>query len=254
MAENHAVLGEETASVVSEEQTGPKVYGYEIVNTYPHDTAAFTQGLAFDGDTLYESTGIRGRSTIRKVDLETGEVMKSHNLPDKNFGEGIAIVGNRIIQLTWHSQKGYVYNKNSFELLDTFTYPEEGWGLTYDGRKLIMSDGSSTLYFLDPDNYEQTGKLEVYDQNGPVKRLNELEYVKGEIFANVWGTERIARIDPKSGRVTGWVEMNGILSDKDRKHHVDVLNGIAYQTESGRLFVTGKLWPKIFEIKVVPKD
>jgi glutamine cyclotransferase len=254
MLEDDVVLGEETAVVVSEVQATPQVYGYEVVNTYPHDADAFTQGILFDGNKLYESTGIKGRSTLREVDLETGKIVRSYSIPSKYFGEGIAITGSKIVQLTWNSRKGFVYDKRTFELKDTFEYPTEGWGLTYNGRNLIMSDGSSKLYFLSPDNYEIVGELEVYDESGPVKRLNELEFVKGEILANVWGTERIARIDPKTGRVTGWIEMSGLLSEEDRRNkRVDVLNGIAYREDSDRLFVTGKLWPKIFEVKLVPK-
>ena len=254
MLEDDVVLGEETAVVLTEVETSPHLYGYEVVNTYPHDVNAFTQGIVFDGDKLYESTGIKGRSTLREVDLETGKVVRSHSIPNKYFGEGIAVTGNKIVQLTWNSRKGFVYDKRTFELKDTFEYPTEGWGLTYDGRNLIMSDGSSKLYFLSPDSYEIVGEMEVYDESGPVKRLNELEFVKGEIYANVWGTDRIARIDSKTGRVTGWIEMSGLLSKEDqRKRKVDVLNGIAYQKDSDRLFVTGKLWPKIFEVKLLPK-
>jgi len=254
MLEDDVVLGEQTAVVLSEVETSPHVYGYEVVNTYPHDVNAFTQGIVFDGDKLYESTGIKGHSTLREVDLETGKIIRSHSIPNKYFGEGIAVTGNKIVQLTWNSRKGFVYDKRTFELKDTFEYPTEGWGLTYDGRNLIMSDGSSKLYFLSPDSYEIVGEMEVYDESGPVKRLNELEFVKGEIYANVWGTDRIARIDSKTGRVTGWIEMSGLLSKEDRrKRKVDVLNGIAYRADSDRLFVTGKLWPKIFEVKLVPK-
>lgn len=255
MLEDDIVLGEETAVVLTEVETSPRVYGYEVVNTYPHDADAFTQGIVFDGDKLYESTGIKGRSTLREVDLETGKLVKSHSVPAKYFGEGIAVTGNKIVQLTWKARKGFVYNKRTFELEETFEYPTDGWGLTYDGRHLIMSDGSSKLYFLNPDNFEIVGEMEVYDESGPVKNLNELEYVKGEIFANVWGTERIAMIDSKTGRVKGWIEMSGLLSEEDRRNkRVDVLNGIAYRKDSDRLFVTGKLWPKIFEVKLVPKD
>lgn len=235
----------------AEEQKYIPVYGYEVVDTYPHDTDAFTQGLAFDNGTLYESTGIKGRSTVRKVDLKTGKVLKSHKLQDKYFGEGIAIVGSRIIQLTWRSRKGFVYSKNTFEVINSFSYTTEGWGITYDGRNLIMSDGSATLYFLNPESFHEVGRLEVYDDKGAVSKLNELEYVNGEIMANVWGTDRIARIDPVTGRVTAWIELEGLLSAGDKKNG-DVLNGIAYDSGGDRLFVTGKLWPRIFEIRLVP--
>lgn len=235
------------------EQYATPVYGYEIINIYPHDAGAFTQGLVIDDGVMYESTGINGRSTVRKVDLKTGKVLESTEVPARHFGEGIAVVGSRIIHLTWRSGKGFVYNKNTFDTVTTFSYPTEGWGITYDGRNLIMSDGSSNLYFLDPVSFEQVGILNVYSEDGPVGKLNELEYVEGEIFANLWGSDRIARIDPKSGKVTGWIDLNGLLTAEDRKNKVDVLNGIAYDSREGRLFVTGKLWPKIFEIKPVPK-
>ncbi|MEQ9619625.1 MAG: glutaminyl-peptide cyclotransferase [Deltaproteobacteria bacterium] len=235
------------------EQNSATVYGYEIINTYPHDIGAFTQGLVIDDGIMYESTGIKGRSTVRKVDLKTGKILDSIEVPARHFGEGITIVGKRIIHLTWRSGKGFVYNKNTLDTLASFSYPTEGWGITYDGRNLIMSDGSSNLYFLDPASFEQVGILHVYSEDGPVGKLNELEYVEGEILANLWESDRIARIDPKSGRVTGWIELNGLLTAEDRKTKVGVLNGIAYDSREKRLFVTGKLWPKIFEIKPVPK-
>jgi glutaminyl-peptide cyclotransferase len=167
------------------------------------------------------------------------------------FGEGIAIYGDRIIQLTWQSHIGLVYDKTSFELLRTFSYPTEGWGLTHDGARLIMSDGTATLHFLDPETFVEVGQVEVYDVDGPVVRLNELEYIGGEIYANIWQTDRIVRIDPQTGQVLGWVDLSGLLSPEDRQQPVDVLNGIAYDPASDRLFVTGKLWPKLFEIELV---
>ncbi len=231
---------------------GVPVYGYEVVASYPHDTSAFTQGLLFEDGVLYESTGRHGQSSLRKVDLETGEVLKIRNLDDTYFGEGAAIVGNKIIQVTWRSQKGLVYDKNTFDLLQTFTYTGEGWGLTYDGKNLIMSDGTAVLRYLDTATFRETGTLEVYDDSGPVARLNELEYVEGEIFANLWGSDRVARINPETGRVKGWIDLSGILPEKDRKGGEDVLNGIAYDPGGKRLFVTGKLWPKLYEIRIVP--
>lgn len=231
---------------------GVPVYGYEVVASYPHDASAFTQGLLLEDGVLYESTGRHGQSSLRKVDLETGEVLKVRNLTGAYFGEGAAIAGGKIIQLTWRSQKGFVYDKHTFELLETFTYPGEGWGLTYDGRSLIMSDGTDVLRYLDPATFKETGKLEVYGENGPVNNLNELEFVEGEIFANIWGSDRIARVDPGTGRVKGWIDLSGILSEKDREGGEDVLNGIAYDPGKKRLFVTGKLWPKLYEIRVVP--
>ncbi|HML94668.1 MAG TPA: glutaminyl-peptide cyclotransferase [Thermodesulfobacteriota bacterium] len=234
------------------EAPGVPAYGYEVVASYPHDPSAFTQGLLLEDGVLYESTGRRGQSSLRKVDLETGEVLRIRNLPGVYFGEGAAMAGDKIIQLTWRSQKGFVYDKHTFELLETFTYPGEGWGLTYDGRSLIMSDGTDVLRYLDPATLKETGKLEVYGENGPVKSLNELEFVEGEIFANIWGSDRIARVDPGTGRVKGWIDLSGILPEKDRKGGEDVLNGIAYDPGRKRLFVTGKLWPKLYEIRIVP--
>jgi len=227
------------------------VYTYNIVNTYPHDRNAFTQGLVFEDGVLYEGTGLLGRSTLRRVELETGEILQVHELPAQFFGEGITIYGNKIIQLTWQSNIGFVYDKNSFELLQEFNYSTEGWGITHDGERLIMSDGTSILHFLDPQTFEEIGQLEVFDDDGPVTRLNELEYIQGEIYANVWQTDRVARIAPGTGRVIGWVELGGLLTAEDRSEPVDVLNGIAYDAETDRLFVTGKLWPKLFEIELI---
>jgi glutamine cyclotransferase len=235
------------------EGTSVPVFGYEVVNTYPHDINAFTQGLFIRNGTLYEGTGLNGRSSIRKVDLATGKVLEQRELPTAYFGEGIATDGKRIVQLTWRSRKGFVYDLTTFDTIKEFSYPTEGWGIAYDGRSFIMSDGSATLYFLDPWKFKETGRLEIYDDKGPVVRLNELEYVKGEIFANVWGEERVARIDPETGRVKAWIDLSGLLSESDRKNRVDVLNGIAYDEEKGKFYVTGKLWPKLFEIKIVPK-
>ncbi len=227
------------------------VYTYKVVHTYPHDRGAYTQGLVFDSGFLYEGTGLLGQSTLRRVELETGTVLKSRALSAQYFGEGVTVCGDRIIQLTWRSQVGFVYDKDSFELWREFTYPTEGWGITYDGQRLIMSDGSSRLYFLDPENFQVTGSIEVTDNGQPVSGLNELEYVRGEIYANVWPTDRIVRIAPETGRVTGWIELAGLLPPEDRTEPVDVLNGIAYDAGNDRLFVTGKLWPKLFEIELV---
>ena len=224
-------------------------YGYTVVRTYPHDREAFTQGLAFDDQgALYESTGQRGESSLRRVELSSGAVLQRHDLPAALFGEGVAVFGDRIIQLTWQAGRAFVYDKTSFDLLREFTYRTEGWGLTHDGRRLIMSDGTATLYFLHPDTFAETARLTVRDHRGPVIRLNELEYVRGEIFANVWQTDRIARIDPRTGHVTGWIDLTGLLPPSDRRQPVDVLNGIAYDPRTDRLFVTGKWWPKLFEI------
>lgn len=227
---------------------------YKVINAYPHDQGAFTQGLVFESGVLYEGTGLRGRSTLRRVELASGDVLQIRKLPDRLFGEGITVFGEKIIQLTWQSGIGFVYDKSSFELLEEFRYPTEGWGITHNGKHLIMSDGTSTLRFLDPESFEEVGQIEVRDQDGPVTRLNELEYVQGEIYANVWQTERIARVAPDTGEVIGWIELAGILSPEDRAEPVDVLNGIAYDAENDRLFVTGKLWPHLFEIELVPLE
>ena len=229
-------------------------FTYEVVNAYPHDRDAFTQGLVFEDGVLYEGTGRHGYSTLRRVDLASGDVLQIRKLPDQLWGEGITIFGERIIQLTWQSGIGFVYDKNSFELLKEFNYPTKGWGITHDGERLIMSDGTSMLRFLDPETFEEIGRIEVYDEDGPVTQLNELEVVQGEIYANVWKTDRIARIAPDAGEVIGWIDLAGLLSPEDRTEPVDVLNGIAYDVETDRLFVTGKLWPRLFEIELIPLE
>jgi len=230
------------------------VYTYSVVNVYPHDKSAFTQGLVFEDGVLYEGTGLYGRSTLRRVELETGDIMQIYVLPAQYFGEGVTIYGSKIIQLTWQSNVGFIYDKDSFELLQEFDYPTEGWGITYDGERLIMSDGTSILYFLDPETLEEIGRIEVYDNDGPVTRLNELEYVQGEIYANVWRMDHIATIAPQTGKVIGWIELEGLLGTEDYTEPIDVLNGIAYDAENDRLFVTGKLWPKLFEIELVSPE
>lgn len=226
------------------------VYSYEVINTYEHDRNAFTQGLVYKDGYLYEGTGLNGKSSIRKVKLETGVVLQSKTIPAKYFGEGIAIFDNKIIQLTWKAGTGFVYDKETFEKIEEFSYPGEGWGLTHDGRRLIMSDGTEYIYFLDPVKYRRIGKIKVHSAKGPVKNMNELEYIGDEIYANIWQTNAIVRISPDDGRVLGWINLDGLLKPEDRKGKVDVLNGIAYDATKDRLFVTGKLWPKIFEIKL----
>ena len=226
-------------------------YTYRVVNTYPHDPRAFTEGLVFGEGALYEGTGLYGASSLRKVELETGDVLQIRQLPAQLFGEGIAIWRDRIIQLTWREGIGLSYDKSSFELLEQFPYSTEGWGLTHDGNNLIMSDGTSTLHFLNPDTFKEIGHIDVFDDRGPVTMLNELEYIRGEIYANVWLTNRIARISPQTGEVMGWIEMGGLLSQEELRGPADVLNGIAYDAANDRLFVTGKLWPKVFEVKLV---
>lgn len=227
------------------------IYTYKVINIYPHDRNAFTQGLIFVDGVFIEGTGLHGRSSLRRVSLETGEILEYHELPPHLFGEGVTIYDNKIIQLTWRSNIGFVYDKDSFELLREFSYPTEGWGVTCDDEHLIMSDGTANLYFLHPVFFEEQKRIKVHDNKGSVERLNELEYVDGEIYANVFQTNRIARINPKTGKVVGWIDLTGILTVEDRREPVDVLNGIAYDSENSRLFVTGKLWSKLFEIELI---
>ena len=229
----------------------PIQYGYRIVNVYSHDPTAFTQGLVCENGYFYEGTGGHGESRLRKIDRETGEVLKEHRLPAQYFGEGITIWNDSIIQLTYQSRIGFVYDKETFQLQRTFSYTSEGWGLTHDGKHLIMSDGTSTLHFLDPETFEEVMQLEVRDNNTPVTQLNELEFIKGTIYANVWPTDRIVMIAPESGQVVGWIDLTGLLSDTGSYRPVDVLNGIAYDESTDRLFVTGKHWPQLFKIELV---
>ena len=230
------------------------VFGYKVVNTFPHDRQAFTQGLQYLDGFLYEGTGQHGQSGIRKVKLETGEVVQRQALDAKYFGEGITVWKNTLIQLTWQSEIGFVYDKASFKQIKTFTYPGEGWGLTHDGKRLIMSDGDArgALRFFDPTTLKETGRLIVRDAGRPVEHLNELEFVRGEVLANVWQTHRIAKISMRTGAVSGWIDLTGILDPKDAAG-TDVMNGIAYDAAGDRLFVTGKNWPKLFEIKLVAR-
>jgi len=228
------------------------IYTCRIVNTYPHDPEAFTQGLVFDDGILYEGTGLLGHSSVRKVDLKTGAVLQIQRLPAQLFGEGITVFGDRLIQLTWQSGVGLVSDKRSFRLVKEFRYNGEGWGLTHDGKRLIMSDGTATLRFFHPETYGEVGRITVFDRNGPVAGLNELEYIRGEVYANVWPTSRIVRIDPATGRILSWLDLE-TLSRRNAVFNPDaVLNGIAYDPRGDRLFVTGKLWPNLYEIKVVP--
>jgi glutamine cyclotransferase len=227
-------------------------YTYEIINSYPHDREAFTQGLVYEDGVLYEGTGRNGYSELRKVELQTGKVLQKYELSEEFFGEGVTVYGNKIIQLTYLSNVGFVYQKETFELLQEFNYTTAGWGITNDGKHLIMSDGTQKLYFLDPETFQQVRHIEVQDRGVSVWRLNELEYVKGQIYANVWPSERIARISPKTGQVLGWIDLRGLLTQQENVMQVDVFNGIAYDKEKDRLFVTGKLWPKLFEVKLIP--
>ena len=229
-------------------------YGYEIVHTYPHDTSAFTEGLFYLDGFLYESTGIEGQSSIRKVRLETGEVVQRFDIPPQYFGEGMVNWKDRLIQLTYTTQVGFVYDLAGFRLERQFEYSGEGWALTQDGKRIIMSDGTPEIRFWDPDTLRETGRITVMYQGQPLKNVNELEWVNGEIYANVWKTKLIVRINPSSGQVAGVIDLNGLLSRADiTPGHTDVMNGIAYDAQGGRLFVTGKYWPKIFEIRLVKR-
>ena len=233
--------------------TPAPVFGYRVVHAFAHDPQAFTQGLVFLDGFLYEGTGLNGQSSIRKVKLENGEVLQIQKIDQQYFGEGIAAWDNTLVQLTWQGGVGFVYDRATFQRKRTFTYTGEGWGLAFDGTRLAMSDGTSYLRFLDPATLAETGRLQVREGRVPVANLNELEFVKGEIFANVWQTDRIARISPKTGQVTGWIDLRGLLDPREAARGGDVLNGIAYDAEKDRLFVTGKLWPRLFEIRIVPR-
>lgn len=228
------------------------LYSYEIVHVYPHDPRAFTQGLIYDQGYLYESTGLRGESSLRQVALNTGEVLKIQHLPPRYFGEGLTLRNNQLIQLTWQEHKGFIYDRQSFEIIKNFTYDTEGWGLTHDDTHLIMSDGSDILYFLDPITFTPVKQLKVRDRRLPITRLNELEYINGEIWANIWASNCIARIAPKTGKVNAWINLKGLRSVDLASNPNAVLNGIAYDPQGERLFVTGKLWPHLFEIKLTP--
>ncbi len=225
------------------------VYGYTIVRSYPHDAAAFTQGLQFHEGALYEGTGLNGQSSIRKVALETGGVLQRRDLDKAHFGEGITLWKSSIIQLTWQSGLAFVYDRVTFTPTRSFTYRGEGWGLTHNGTSLIMSDGTDELRFLDPATFKEQRRLKVTASGVPLPRLNELEFVRGEVLANIWQTDYVARIDPATGRATGILDLSGLLTPRERAA-TDVLNGIAYDPAGDRLFVTGKLWPRLFEIKL----
>ncbi len=224
---------------------------YEVINIFPHDSNAFTQGLVWKDGFLYEGTGLYGSSSLRKVDFKTGKVLQQYNLPEDVFGEGITIFDDKIYQLTWREQTGFIYDLNTFQLLETFSYTHEGWGMTHDMEYLIISDGTPTLYFMDPFTLEEVKRIDVHHQQAPLKHINELEYIKGKIYANIWQTDQIAIIDPQSGKIIAWLDLSGILNPEDINQAIDVLNGIAYESESDMLFVTGKLWPKIFQIKII---
>jgi glutaminyl-peptide cyclotransferase len=225
-------------------------YGYEIVNTWPHDKDAYTQGLVFKEGKLLESTGQEGRSSLRRVEPETGKVLKKVDVPRPYFAEGITLLKGKIYQLTWQHQLGFIYDAESFEKLGEFSYRSEGWGLTNDGSSLILSDGTNRIRFIDPSNFKVTKTISVLDGSNPIASINELEYVHGEIYANIWHKDQVARIDPQTGRVVGWIDLTGLHALSETGDGEAVLNGIAYDESSDRLFVTGKLWPKLFEIRV----
>jgi glutaminyl-peptide cyclotransferase len=227
-------------------------YGYRVVNTYPHDRSAYTQGLEYRDGIFYEGTGMVGRSSVRRVEAATGRVIQKYDLPQPFFGEGITVINQQILELTWTTQTGFVYDK-SLRVVRSFNYPGEGWGLTNDGKQIYMSDGSAEIRIWDPSTLKEIRRITVRDGATPITQLNELEWVKGEIYANVWQTDRIVRIAPVDGKVLGWIDLAGILSKAERPDPDAVLNGIAYDAGSDRLFVTGKYWPKLFEIKLVPK-
>ncbi len=225
---------------------------YHVVHSYPHDAQAFTQGLVYCDGRLYESTGIKGQSSLRAEDLETGRILQFHEVPSLYFAEGLTNWAGTLIQLTWETHTALVYDRATFKLLRTFTYPGEGWGLTQDGKSLILSDGTAQLRFLDPATFRELRRVTVRDHGKPVTQLNELEFIHGQVYANIWHSDRIARIAPATGRVLGWIDLAGLLPRNQRSSPEAVLNGIAWDETRQRLFVTGKLWPMIFEIKVVP--
>jgi glutamine cyclotransferase len=235
--------------LLAQTKTSTPVYGYQVVNRFPHDRGAFTEGLFVLDDEFFESTGLEGKSNFRRVDIATGRVKQQYNIPSQYFGEGIVAFGNQLFQLTYKTGVAFVYDRSTFRLLKTYNYSGEGWGMTTDGKRLIMSDGTSQLRFLDPATFKETGRLSVTDAGRPIDQLNELEWIKGEIWANIWLTQRIARINPQTGRVISWLDLSGILSVMESAG-TDAMNGIAYDAKTDRIFVTGKFWPRVFEIKV----
>ncbi len=244
----------ETAATVTSNEDSAAVYSFCIVNTYDHDSNAFTQGLVYYEGVFYEGTGRYGFSNIRKVEIDTGDVLQSRDIADQYFGEGITLWNDQLLQLTWQAQKGFIYDRETFEPQGEFSYPTEGWGITHDGSKLMMSDGSNAIFYLNPDTFEITSGVEVVDKGQQINRLNELEYINGEIWANVWLTNNIVRIDPVSGDVIGWLDLTGLKPTADLNNRDAVLNGIAYDEENDRLFVTGKWWSKLFEIQLVAQN
>jgi glutamine cyclotransferase len=240
-----------TAAATATHAEIPPTYSYKIKNSWPHDKRAYTQGLIFLDGILWESTGQYGTSSLRKVELKSGKVIKQISVPKNYFAEGMTVFHNKVFQLTWQEHRGFIYDPITFQKQGEFSYAGEGWGLTHDGESLIMSDGTDQIRFLDPSTLQATRTISVTDRGVPVTQLNELEYIDGEIYANIYMTDRIARIEPKTGKILGWIDLTGLLAPKDRTGEEDVLNGIAYDAEGKRLFVTGKMWPKLFEIEIV---
>lgn len=255
-SENRPVSASPASSSAARRGSAPTAvptFTYEVVNTWPHDPEAFTQGLVFLQDRLLESTGLNGQSTLRRVDLSTGRVLQQVKLSPEYFAEGMTVLNGKVYQLTWKNQKGFVYNLDTLQVEREFSYTGEGWGLTTDGRSLILSDGTHQLRFIDPATFQVTRTIAVSNQGQPVRMLNELEYIKGEVFANIWQSQTIVRIDPATGNVLGTIDFFGLLPPADRGASTDVFNGIAYDAAGDRLFVTGKNWPKLFEVRLKPK-
>lgn len=238
-------------NIVLKSNVQPKNYSYKVIQSWPHDAKAYTQGLEFNEGYLYEGTGQYGESMLSKVKLETSEIIQSINLSNKVFGEGITILNNKIYQLTWKSSIGYVYDKETFKTLYEFSYPTDGWGLTNNGKELIMSDGSENIYFLDSEYFNELHRIQVYDNNGPVRNLNELELINGEVYANIYGTKKIVVFSPKTGKVLKYIDLRGILNGVEIVSNIDVLNGIAWEPNKEWLVVTGKWWPKLFQIELI---
>jgi glutamine cyclotransferase len=246
-----AVLSARVSTQQASPRSGAPVQGFTVVQTYPHDPGAFTQGLVFADGEFYESTGLNGESSVRRVEIASGKVLQSRRVDAKYFAEGLALVGDELLQLTWQSKIGFVYDRKTFAPRRTFTYKTEGWGLAYDVKGgLVLSDGSDQLFFLDPKTYRVTRTLRVTDAGRPISQLNELEWIEGEIWANVWQSDRIARIDPKTGAVNAWVDLTLLWPQSRRTPPADVLNGIAYDAAQKRIYVTGKKWPRLYEIKI----
>ncbi|GBC63215.1 glutamine cyclotransferase [Desulfonema ishimotonii] len=239
--------------VLSADAPGVQRFGYQIVHVFPHDPDAWTQGLAWSDGFLYEGTGRYGHSSVRRICPRTGKILSRHRLNDQFYGEGLALFRNRLYQLTWHSKTGFVYDRADLRLIRRFSYDTQGWGLAHDGQHLILSNGSAVLRFLEPSRFREVRRITVRENGQPVRRLNELEYVAGRIYANVWKTDRVVIIAPDSGQVVGKIDLTGLLEVGERGgRQPDVLNGIAYDAAGRRLFVTGKYWPSVFEIRPVP--